>query len=161
MLGIDATIQGRAAEDCLGRDHAYRLEPKTAAVADRLARMLAFVVRGCRANWARGWRRRPIAPFATASGGAGKHLRPTAAPVRKPGTAKTHTVRTILEEEIREPYTYRRGHVTPMGLFGSIAEHRDEVIVLDDLGALLKSDVALQILLSALEHPTRGTAVVW
>jgi hypothetical protein len=72
----------------------------------------------------------------------------------RPGTAKTHTVRAVLEQEIREIFTYQRGHITPMGLFELIAEHSDEVIVLDDLGAVLKSDVALQILLSALEHPT-------
>ena len=72
----------------------------------------------------------------------------------RPGTAKTHTVRKVLEGEIQEPYTYQRGHLTPMGLFELIAGHADEVIVLDDLGAVLKSDVALQILLSALEHPT-------
>lgn len=74
----------------------------------------------------------------------------------RPGTAKTHTVRAMLEKEIRELYTYQRGHLTPMGLFELIAEHRDEVIVLDDLTAVLDSDVALQILLSALEHPTLG-----
>jgi hypothetical protein len=72
----------------------------------------------------------------------------------RPGTAKTHTVRAVLEQEIREIFTYQRGHITPMGLFELIASHSDEVIVLDDLGAVLKSDVALQILLSALEHPT-------
>jgi hypothetical protein len=72
----------------------------------------------------------------------------------RPGTAKTHTVRAVLEQEIREIFTYQRGHITPMGLFELIAGHPDEVIVLDDLGAVLKSDVALQILLSALEHPT-------
>jgi hypothetical protein len=72
----------------------------------------------------------------------------------RPGTAKTYTVRNVLDEEIREIYTYQRGHLTPMGLFELIAEQADEVIVLDDLGAVLKSDVALQILLSALEHPT-------
>jgi hypothetical protein len=80
----------------------------------------------------------------------------------RPGTAKTHTVRAVLDEEIREIYTYQRGHLTPMGLFELIACHPDEVIVLDDLGAVLKSDVALQILLSALEHPTsrdRGRVV--
>jgi hypothetical protein len=71
----------------------------------------------------------------------------------RPGTAKTHTVRAVLEQEIREIFTYQRGHITPMGLFELIASHPDEVIVLDDLGAILKSDVALQILLSALEHP--------
>ena len=74
----------------------------------------------------------------------------------RPGTAKTHTVRATLEKEIQELYTYQRGHLTPMGLFELIAEHRDEVIVLDDLTAVLDSDVALQILLSALEHPAPG-----
>ena len=72
----------------------------------------------------------------------------------RPGTAKTHTVRQVLDEEVREIYTYQRGHLTPIGLFELIAEHPEEVIVLDDLGAVLASDVALQILLSALEHPT-------
>jgi hypothetical protein len=80
----------------------------------------------------------------------------------RPGTAKTYTVRAILDERIGEPYTYQGGHLTPMGLFELIAGHADEVIVLDDLGAILKSEVALQILLSALEHPTsrdRGRVV--
>lgn len=72
----------------------------------------------------------------------------------RPGTAKTHTVLAVLEQEIQEIFTYQRGHLTPMGLFELIASHADEVIVLDDLGAVLRSDVALQILLSALEHPT-------
>src|SRR5436309_850010 len=40
------------------------------------------------------------------------------------------------------------------GLFELIAGQADEVIVLDDFGAVLKSDGALQILLSALEHQT-------
>ena len=71
----------------------------------------------------------------------------------RPGTAKTHTVRSVLETEIRELYTYQRGHLTPMGLFELIAQHSDEVIVLDDLASIFRSDVALQILLSALEHP--------
>ena len=58
------------------------------------------------------------------------------------------------KHEIKEIYTYQRGHLTPIGLFELIAANHDEVIVLDDLGAVLKSDVAVQILLSALEHPT-------
>jgi hypothetical protein len=71
----------------------------------------------------------------------------------RPGTAKTHTVRAMLETEIRVPYVYQRGHLTSMGLFDLIGEHPDRVIVLDDLAAVLNSPVALQILLSALEHP--------
>jgi hypothetical protein len=74
----------------------------------------------------------------------------------RPGTAKTQTVRAVLEQEIKEIYTYQRGHLTPMGLFELIAEHPDEVIVLDDLTTIFKSDIALQILLSALEHPAPG-----
>src|SRR5262249_51521287 len=54
---------------------------------------------------------------------------------------------------IKEVFCYERGHLTPGGLFTLIREHAEEVIVLDDLGAIFKSDVALQILLSALEHP--------
>jgi hypothetical protein len=42
-----------------------------------------------------------------------------------------------------------------VGLFELIAEHPDGMIVLDDLVTILRSDVALQILLSALEHPAR------
>ncbi len=72
----------------------------------------------------------------------------------RPGTAKTHTVRDVLDQEIREPYAYQRGHLTPVGLFELIREHPDEVIVLDDLVTIFRSDIALQILLSALEHPT-------
>jgi hypothetical protein len=71
----------------------------------------------------------------------------------RPGTAKTHAVRAVLEHVIREIYVYLRGHLTPMGLFELIAENPDMLIVLDDVG-VLKSDVSLQILLSALEHPT-------
>lgn len=74
----------------------------------------------------------------------------------RPGTAKTHTVRGVLEQEIGEPYCYQRGHLTPIGLFELLADHPDEVIVLDDLVTIFKSDVALQILLSALEHPAPG-----
>ena len=70
-----------------------------------------------------------------------------------PGTAKTHTVRAVLDE-IREIYTYQRGHLTPMGLFELLREHRNEVIVLDDLAAIFNSPTALQLLLAALEHST-------
>src|SRR4051794_28478906 len=62
----------------------------------------------------------------------------------KPGSAKTFTVLRVLEEEIREPFVYQRGHLTPLGLFELICEYPDRVLVLDDIGAILKSDVALQ-----------------
>jgi hypothetical protein len=71
----------------------------------------------------------------------------------RPGTAKTHTVKDVLDRDIAEPYCYQRGHLTPVGLFELIEDHTDDVIVLDDLVTIFRSDVALQILLSALEHP--------
>ncbi len=71
----------------------------------------------------------------------------------RPGTAKTYMVRAVLKREIGELYCYQRGHLTPVGLFELLADHRDEVIVLDDLATIFKCDIALQILLSALEHP--------
>lgn len=74
----------------------------------------------------------------------------------KPGTAKTHTVLDVLKRECCEPFHYQRGHLTPVGLFELIADHPDEIIVLDDLVTIFRSDIALQILLSALEHPAPG-----
>jgi alkylated DNA repair dioxygenase AlkB len=72
----------------------------------------------------------------------------------RPGTAKTHTVCGVLDKEIPEPYVYQRGHLTPVGLFELLAQHPDSVVVLDDLAAIFRSDVALQILLSALASPS-------
>jgi hypothetical protein len=71
----------------------------------------------------------------------------------RPGTAKTHTVQEVLEREIQEIYVYQRGHLTPLGLFELLDDHPDEVIVLDDLSTIFRKEIALQILLSALEHP--------
>lgn len=73
-----------------------------------------------------------------------------------PGTAKTHTVRGVLEEELRTPYVYRRGHLTPVGLFQLLASHADDVIVMDDVGSIFAQPVALQIMLAALEQPKKG-----
>ena len=68
-----------------------------------------------------------------------------------PGTAKTHVVLDVLRNEIQEVFAYVRGHLTPLGLFDLLREHPDEVIVLDDVSKLLRSETALQILLAALE----------
>ncbi|MCE9560431.1 MAG: hypothetical protein K8U57_00090 [Planctomycetes bacterium] len=73
----------------------------------------------------------------------------------RPGTAKTHTVRATLDT-IQEAYVYRRGHITPGGLFELLEEYPDSTIVLDDLVSIFKSDTALQLLLAALEGPTRS-----
>jgi Cdc6-like AAA superfamily ATPase len=66
-----------------------------------------------------------------------------------PGTSKTYTVRTHLDR-LGTPHQYRSGHLTPLGLFELLAEHPDEVIVLDDVGHIFEQKVTLQILLAAL-----------
>jgi hypothetical protein len=71
----------------------------------------------------------------------------------RPGTAKTHTVKAVLDDEVKEGYRYQRGHLTPLGLFEVIRDHAEGLIILDDLVTLFQSDVALQLLLSALEQP--------
>ena len=75
-----------------------------------------------------------------------------------PGTAKTHSVRAVLDREIQEIYAYQRGHLTPLGLFELLKEHRDEVIVLDDLAAIFKSPTALQLLLAGWNPPPQATS---
>ena len=75
----------------------------------------------------------------------------------RPGTAKSYTVNEVLKT-VSKAISPQRGHLTPMGLFELIADHPDEVIVLDDVTAVFDSDVALQILLSALESPSPATA---
>lgn len=70
--------------------------------------------------------------------------------VGRPGTSKTHTVREELER-FEVPWAYQNARMTPMGLFGFIAEHPEHVIVLDDISSLFKNDQAVQILLAALD----------
>lgn len=70
--------------------------------------------------------------------------------VGRPGTSKTHTVRDELDR-LEEPWVYQNARMTPMGLFGLIAEHPEHVIVLDDISSLFKNDQAVQILLAALD----------
>lgn len=71
------------------------------------------------------------------------------------GTSKTFTVRATLDAAGR-PWSYHKGHLTPIGLFELLEEHPDEVLFLDDVGEMLRKQVGLQILLAALgndRHP--------
>jgi hypothetical protein len=71
------------------------------------------------------------------------------------GTGKTHAVRGVLQTE-GVLYAYRRGHVTPLGLYELLEEHAGGLVVLDDVGQIFRSEVALQILLAALEPKREG-----
>jgi hypothetical protein len=66
-----------------------------------------------------------------------------------PGTGKTRTVRTTLDD-LGEDYYYHSGHLTPMGFFDLLGEHSDEVIVLDDVSSLFRDKIGQQLLLASL-----------
>lgn len=78
----------------------------------------------------------------------------------RPGTSKTFTVRSTLET-LGAPYEYQNGHITPIGLFDTIAENRNRVIVLDDVSSIFNQPVALQILLGALGNTHDGSNTRW
>jgi hypothetical protein len=69
------------------------------------------------------------------------------------GTGKTHIIRTTLEALAPDRHHYVEGQVTYAGLFELIKHFRDHIIALDDVSALLHSDIGLQYLLSALGNP--------
>ncbi len=74
----------------------------------------------------------------------------------RPGTSKTHIVRSTLDE-LGASYVYVNGHLTDIGLFETLAANPDKVIVLDDLASILRHDTGRQILLAALGNSTVGT----
>lgn len=67
----------------------------------------------------------------------------------RPGTCKTHTVLAVLDE-MGVKYHYHKGNITQGGLLEIMEQHHDEIIVLDDLGAILDDKKAVQYLLAAL-----------
>jgi len=70
--------------------------------------------------------------------------------VGRPGTSKTYTV---VEELGRMdcPSLCKNARMSPYGLFCLLDEHREHVIVLDDITSLFKSAQAVEILLAALD----------
>jgi hypothetical protein len=72
-----------------------------------------------------------------------------------PGTSKTYTVETVLQEEDAS-FVVVRSHLTPVGLFRTIADNPYSVIVLDDVNAVFKNAISRQILLAALGDSPNG-----
>jgi len=66
----------------------------------------------------------------------------------KPGTGKTFVVRETLRNSGCKFYVHQ-GHVTARALFDIFMMHFDEVIVLDDVTAVFKDTIAVQLLLAA------------
>ena len=67
----------------------------------------------------------------------------------RPGTCKTHTVLTLLEEMGVEQ-CYHKGNITQGGLLEILHGNRDGTIVLDDVSAIFSDKKAVQYLLAAL-----------
>ena len=67
----------------------------------------------------------------------------------RPGTSKTYTVRNTLEE-MGVRYGYVSGHITEMGLFETLSDYHDSVIILDDVSQLFRQKIGMQFLLAAL-----------
>ena len=70
--------------------------------------------------------------------------------VGRPGTSKTYTVMEELGR-MERPSLCRNARMSPYGLFCLLDEHRDHVVVLDDITSVFKSDQAMEILLAALD----------
>ncbi|MDD3263415.1 MAG: ATP-binding protein [Candidatus Nanoarchaeia archaeon] len=74
-----------------------------------------------------------------------------------PGVGKTYGVETKLEKAhedgIIQKYTFIKGQCSPIGLYMSLWEHKDEgnVLVFDDADSVFYDDVALNILKAALD----------
>ena len=79
----------------------------------------------------------------------------------RPGTSKTYTVRTTLDQ-MGTQYAYHSGHLTDLGLFDLLRENHDRIVLLDDVSSIFKHKVALQILLAALgnQPSDRGVRIV-
>ena len=79
----------------------------------------------------------------------------------RPGTSKTHTVRTTLEE-MGTPYAYQPGHLTDLGLFDLLSENHDRIVLLDDVSSIFKQKIGLQLLLAALGNQSseRGARII-
>jgi hypothetical protein len=74
----------------------------------------------------------------------------------RPGTSKTHMVLSTLDI-CGVSYAYNNGHLTPIGLYDLIAEHRDRIIVIDDIASIFNQPISLGILLAALGNPHSGS----
>lgn len=74
----------------------------------------------------------------------------------RPGTSKTHTVQTMLQE-LNVPHVPHNGHITPGGLFALLRDNPESIIVLDDVSCIFKEPLTLQYLLAALGTPPDGS----
>lgn len=69
--------------------------------------------------------------------------------VGRAGLGKTYSTLNILKE-LKSPFAYKSGYTTPLGLYKWLYEHKDSVVVLDDLEGLMTNESAIALLKTAL-----------
>ena len=94
----------------------------------------------------------------------GRGLQPSLVITGGAGMGKTHIVKSTLEEMgLRESYDFVhfKGRATAAGLFVTLYENNDKIIVLDDCDSVFKDDDAVNILKGALDsYDTRKISYI-
>jgi Cdc6-like AAA superfamily ATPase len=94
----------------------------------------------------------------------GRGIQPSLVITGGAGTGKTHLVKSTLEQmgfnESKE-FVHFKGRATPAGLFITLYENSDKIIVLDDCDSIFKDDDAVNILKAALDsYDTRKISYI-
>jgi hypothetical protein len=93
-----------------------------------------------------------------------KGLQPSLMITGGPGLGKTHIVKSVLEDMgLRESYEFVhfKGRATAAGLFVTLYENSDRIIVLDDCDSVFRDDDAVNILKGALDsYDTRKISYI-
>jgi len=94
----------------------------------------------------------------------GRGIQPSLVITGGAGTGKTHIVKSTLEEMgLKEStdFVHFKGRATPAGLFVTLYENNDKIIVLDDCDSIFKDDDAVNILKAALDsYDTRKISYI-
>jgi len=94
----------------------------------------------------------------------GRGLQPSLVITGGAGTGKTHIVKSTLEEMgLKEStdFVHFKGRATAAGLFVTLYENNDKIIVLDDCDSVFKDDDAVNILKAALDsYDTRKISYI-
>jgi len=84
----------------------------------------------------------------------GRGIQPSLVVTGGAGTGKTHLVKQTLSDmglEESTDFVHFKGRATPAGLFITLYENSDKIIVLDDCDSVFKDDDAVNILKGALD----------
>ena len=94
----------------------------------------------------------------------GRGLQPSLVITGGAGTGKTHVVKSTLEQlGLKEStdFVHFKGRATPAGLFVTLYENSDKIIVLDDCDSVFRDDDAVNILKGALDsYDTRKISYI-